>query len=339
MWKNRQHRIQSTGRRNHSGRFCQLTLHLPVRRLSRRRGWHPSPPLPPFFLARNLVHRTWRSEGVVFDVGGAIHGGWPNQSVSSQSGQCALTRWNKRPASRLWSAIAFLHGVCSKRWMKICRQPFPCRSTPRILTLPVTRTTDDLASFETKFAPWIRYSYSVHTMRRGQREISRQRVDVSLESCSFVRCSNWKGYECMVKAEQRLNTPAGRSVSAWNVRGESVRGGFINRKGMNLELCCLFVFVRRSFCDVDELLVSMWILLSAEVMQCLSARGWVFRISLSDDCKVFRDCIRFLFVSLMTRCLCANDSSPMNSSRIFVNGLFSELFCTCIKICYFIKVW
>lgn len=143
----------------------------------------------------------------------------------------------------------------------------------------------------------------------------------------------------MVKAEQRLNTPAGRSVSAWNVRGESVRGGFINRKGMNLELCCLFVFVRRSFCDVDELLVSMWILLSAEVMQCLSARGWVFRISLSDDCKVFRDCIRFLFVSLMTRCLCANDSSPMNSSRIFVNRLFSELFCTCIKICYFIKVW
>lgn len=190
--------MQWTESRNHSGRFCQLTLHLPVRRLSWRRGWHPSPPLPPFFLARNLVHRTWRSEGVVFDVGGAIHGGWPNQSVSSQSGQCALTRWNKRPASRLWSAIAFLHGVCSKRWMKICRQPFPCRSTLRILTWPAPRT-DDLsfmhASFETKFAGsarWIRYS-SVHTVRRGQREISRQRVDVSLES-SFVRCSNWKGY-------------------------------------------------------------------------------------------------------------------------------------------------
>lgn len=125
-------------RRNDSGRLCQLTLHLPVRRLSWRRGWHP------FFLARNLVHRIWRSEGVVFDVGGAIHGGCPNQSVSSQSGQCALTRWNKRPASRLWSAIAFLHGVCSKRWMKICRQPSPCSSTLRILTWPAP-TTDDLA--------------------------------------------------------------------------------------------------------------------------------------------------------------------------------------------------
>lgn len=176
---------QQPERRNDSGRFCQLTLHLPVRRLSWRRGWHP------FFLARNLVHRTWRSEGVVFDVGGAIHGGCPNQSVSSQSGQCALTRWNKRPASRLWSAIAFLHGVCSKRWMKICRQPSPCSSTLRILTWPAP-TTDDLASMRflkpnSPIRRWIRWILRWHnTMRPGQREISRQRVDVSLES-SFVR--------------------------------------------------------------------------------------------------------------------------------------------------------
>lgn len=93
------------------------------------------------------------------------------------------------------------------------------------------------------------------------------------------------------KGWAELNTPAGRSVSAWNVRGESVRGVLIEI-GDEFRGCCLFVRVCwRSFCDVDEVVVSMWMLLSAEIMRCLSARGWVFRVSLSDDCKVFGDCI------------------------------------------------
>lgn len=147
----------------------------------------------------------------------------------------------------------------------------------------------------------------------------------------FVR-SNWKGYtSASVKAEQSSTR---RREGQFPVEMSAVKvcpGGVLIERGWILRVLFVRVYPR-SFCDVDEVVVvSMWMLLSAEVMRCLSARGWVFRVSLSDDSKVFRDRTRIHDFWLRV----VDDSMFLRqwlfaNCRIFVEGLFLELFCVLV---------